>query len=73
MSNMTKEIVTEGGYYSSPNFVGIQDLFSEGLFLQQPINNIDGFDLNIYFQKILYALLAAKGWYMTPNQYPVVM
>ncbi len=73
MAQMVSDVVQKGGYYSSPNFVGIQDLFANGTFLSSPLSSVNGFDLKVYFQKILYAILAVKAWHLTENLYPVVM
>ncbi|RFU30783.1 hypothetical protein B7463_g5550, partial [Scytalidium lignicola] len=73
MSTMVTEITEQGGYFSANPFVAIQDLFSNGQFLNSPLSTIDGFDLKTYFEHIMYGLLAVKAWHLTENLYPVVI
>ncbi|KAH8816594.1 hypothetical protein F5884DRAFT_873287 [Xylogone sp. PMI_703] len=73
MSQMVKDITEEGGYYDGNPFVGTQDLFANGQFLNSPLTTIDGFDLKTYFEHVMYGLLAVKAWRLTENLYPVVI
>lgn len=70
---MVKDFAQKGGYFSASPFVGIQDLFSDGMWINSTLSTVDNRDLKLDFEHLLYGLLAEKAWRLTPDIYPTVV